>query len=64
MKHPFANIRRAIHHLNASRLALIQQANAVEVDNFDFIQIQSCRLFGLFDFGTHIDEVRTSKLAG
>ena len=64
LNHPFANIRGAIHHLNSTCLALVEQANSVEIDNVDLIQIQSRRLSGLFDFGAHFDKVRTSKFAG
>ena len=57
LEHPFANVWRAIHHLNSTRLALIEQSNSVQIDNVYLIQIQSHRLSGLFDFGTHFDEM-------
>lgn len=37
LKHPLANVRGAIHHLNALSSALIQQANSVDIDDGDFI---------------------------
>jgi hypothetical protein len=37
-------------------LALIQEANSIDVDNVDFIQVQSRRLSELLDFGPQITE--------
>jgi hypothetical protein len=50
--------------VNALRLALIQEANSIEVYNVNFIQIQSCRLSALLDFGAQVDEVCESKFTG
>jgi len=64
LKHPGANVRCAIHHLDALRLALIQEANSVDVDNVDLIEVQSRRMAGKLDFSAKTDELRTSKLTG
>jgi hypothetical protein len=61
LKHPLANVSRAIHHVNAQRLALIQQTNSIEIDNVDLVQVQNLRLPELLEFGAQIDEMRTSK---
>jgi hypothetical protein len=38
--------------LDAKCLALIQQPNSIDVDNAaDLVQVQSCRLSALLDFG-------------
>jgi hypothetical protein len=45
-------------------LALIQEANSIDVDNVNFVQVQSRRLSELLDFDPQIAEVRTSKRTG
>jgi hypothetical protein len=47
--------------LNALRLALVQEANSIDVDNVNFIQVQCRRPSDLLDFGAQINQARTSK---
>ena len=54
----------AILYLNAVCLTPIQQVNSIDVDNVNFIQVQSRRLSAPLDFRAQIGEVRTSKLTG
>jgi hypothetical protein len=64
LMHPHTNVGCAVHHLDAVCQALIQEANSIEVDGIDLIQVQRCRLSALLDFSAKIDEVRASKFTG
>jgi hypothetical protein len=64
LKHPLANVWRAVQQSNALRLALVQEANSVHVNDVDFVQIQSHRLYDLIDFCAQRGDVRTTKLTG
>jgi hypothetical protein len=61
LKHPLANVSRAIHNVNAECLTLIQQTNSIEINNVDLVQVQSLRPSELFEFGAQINEMRTPK---
>jgi hypothetical protein len=64
LEHPLTDIGGAIHYLNASRLNLIQEANSIDVDNANFIQVQDCRQSEPANFVSQIAELRTPKLTG
>jgi hypothetical protein len=61
LNHPLTNIWRAIQNLDTLRLALIQKTNSVNVDDANFLEIQSRRLSALLDLGAETSEVRRSK---
>jgi hypothetical protein len=64
LKHPLTNIWWTTHNLNAMHLALIQEANSIDVNGANFIQVQRRRLSEPINFDLQIDELRVSKLTG
>jgi hypothetical protein len=61
LKHPLANVSRAIRNVNAQCLTLIEQTNSIEINNVDLAQVQNLRLSELLEFGAQINKMRTPK---
>jgi len=61
-KHPFLDIRRSVEHRDSFRLALVQEANAVDIHKTHLRQIQNDRWSGACEFGFHLINMARAKL--
>jgi hypothetical protein len=62
-EHPFLDVRRAADDRDTGRLALVQETNAIEVDEIDLSEIQRQGWPAAFNLGLQLIEVIGPKLS-
>ena len=62
-KHPFLDVGRTVEHRDSLCFALVQEANAFDIQKVHLIQIQRYSRSAATEFGLHLINVLNSKFA-